>query len=109
MKSLMPWFYAFTKIAWNTKLRLASRLMMNMSKIEIRPPWVELPGFPPGDFYWRDAGQPWFNEVWETYWKSLTTEEQADYLSQWKVPETWRMFYFDPIFRKWLESTDNAE
>lgn len=74
---------------------------------EVHPPWILYPGFPPGDFYWRDAGQPWLTEVWEPYWKSLSPVEQQDYLSRWRVPDSWRNFYFDTAFRDFLNSVDD--
>ncbi len=78
-----------------------------MSSTEIEPPWVAYPGFPPGDFFWRDAGEPWMVHVWEPYWRSLDQQRQAEYLLRWKVPDAWRMFYFDRNFRDWLETTDD--
>jgi hypothetical protein len=73
---------------------------------EVPPPWSEYPGFPPGDMFWREAGQPWLVYVWEPFWKSLTPERQQDYLRRWNVPDVWRMFYFDSAFREWLDSVD---
>jgi len=76
---------------------------------EIDPPWVKYPNYPPADTFWRQAGEPWFTLVWEPYWKSLTSEEQATYLSRWSVPEIWRLFYFEPDFEEWLRSTDETD
>jgi|GEM_PF-4846290 len=76
---------------------------------EISPPWVEYPGFPPGDFFWREAGEPWRTLVWEPYYNSLDAAQQAAYLERWKVPDDWRQYYFDPELRKWWESTDEPE
>lgn len=73
---------------------------------EIPPPWVKHPAFPPGDFFWRDAGEPWLKEVWEPYWNSLSAEGREEYLKRWKVPDNWRMLYFNPEFRAWLDSVD---
>lgn len=72
---------------------------------EVSPPWIAYPGFPPGDFFWRDAGQPWFAYVWEPYWKSLTTQEQQAYLDKWTVQEDWE-WYFDADLQAWLASID---
>jgi len=80
-----------------------------MAKKEIIPPWVEYPGFPPGDGFWRQSGQLWLNYVWEPYWQSLDVQEQEAYLHRWNVPEEWRKFYFDAAWREWLESTDEPE
>jgi hypothetical protein len=77
-------------------------------RIEISPPWVEYPGFPPGDFFWREAGEPWLTQVWEPYWKSLSPEQLEEYLQRWNVPDAWRMLYFDPAFREWLDSVDDG-
>lgn len=76
---------------------------------EINPPWVQFPGFEPGDFFWRDAGQPWLVYVWRPYYDSLTPKEQEDYLRRWKVPKEWQDFYFDPEFQKWLEAIDEED
>jgi len=73
---------------------------------EVDPPWVEYPGFPPADGFWRQSGEAWLNHVWRPYFDALTADEQASYLERWKVPDDWRLFYFDPEFQKWLESTD---
>jgi hypothetical protein len=73
---------------------------------EVVPPWIEFPGFPPSDTFWRQSGEYWFALVWEPYWKSLNPQEQQDYLEKWNVPEVWRNFYFDPEFQAWLDSTD---
>lgn len=72
----------------------------------IDPPWIKYPIYPPGDFFWREAGEPWFIYVWEPFWKSLTLEEQKEYLSQYEVPEEWLRFYFDSDFQNWLDSVD---
>ena len=64
------------------------------------------PGFPPGDFFWREAGEPWLTQVWEPYWKSLSAERLEEYLQRWKMPDAWRMLYFDPAFRAWLDLVD---
>lgn len=79
-----------------------------MNKTEINPPWVMYPGYPPGDTFWRQSGEAWFNFVWRPYWESLSSVEQEDYLRRWKVPDVWRSFYFNPDFQKWLESTDES-
>lgn len=70
---------------------------------EIEPPWIAYPGYPPGDFFWRDAGEPWVHYVWKPYWDSLTREEQEAYLQRWNAPEEWRYYYL--VFMKWLKET----
>jgi hypothetical protein len=74
---------------------------------EIEPPWVKYPDYPPGDGFWRQAGEPWFALVWRPYWESLNAQEQDDYLNRWNVPQIWRLFYFDRDFREWLRLTDS--
>lgn len=75
---------------------------------EIEPPWIKYPGYPPGDTFWRQSGELWFSLVWRPYWQSLNIEQQAGYLSKWKVPDVWRDFYFDHEFQQWLLTTDES-
>jgi hypothetical protein len=72
----------------------------------VPPPWREYPGYPPGDPFWRQSGQAWLEEIWQPYWQSLTLEAQREYLERWKVPDVWRMIYFDPAFGRWLDEVD---
>jgi hypothetical protein len=58
---------------------------------EIRPPWIEFPGIIPGDFFWREAGEYWFHDVWRPYWESLSPVEKEEYLARWQVPEDWKI------------------
>ncbi len=73
-----------------------------MKTNEIEPPWVWRPKFPPSDFFWRDAGDPWLNYVWRPYWHNLPDEEKEGYLHRWNVPDEWRFFSLD-INEKWNE------
>lgn len=73
---------------------------------EVTPPWVTHPAYGPADFFWREAGQPWFTLVWEPYWKSLTPQAVAAYLHRWQVPDAWRHYYFDTRFRDFLNAVD---
>ncbi len=57
---------------------------------EVKPPWEMYPGFPPYDFFWRDAGQPWMDYCWRPYWKSLDIRSQQQYLKRWQPPKEWR-------------------
>jgi hypothetical protein len=74
---------------------------------EIEPPWVKHPEYPPGDTFWRQAGEAYFIRVWRPYWDSLDAAAQRNYLERWSVPEVWRRFYFDEEFTKWLDSVDD--
>jgi len=82
-------------------------IFMTKKNEEVPPPWVKFPGFPPGDFFWRDAGEIWFVYVWEPFWKKLSPQEQKDYLKRYHVPYKWQRFYFDPDFQSWLEHVDD--
>lgn len=64
-----------------------------MTEEKILPPWMTFPEFSPFDFFWRDAGQPWFCYIWDPFWKKMSKEEQNQYLDIWNAPETWRFFY----------------
>jgi hypothetical protein len=74
---------------------------------DIKPPWVVYPGYPPGDGFWRQAGETWLTLVWRPYWESLSPEEQRGYLVRWHVPNEWRDYYFDADFVKWLDTVDD--
>ena len=73
---------------------------------EIPPPWVEYPGYGPGDTFWRQTGEPFLSLVWQPYYESLGEAEKEAYLKQWNVPQDWQDFYFDKRWRDFLESTD---
>jgi hypothetical protein len=75
---------------------------------EIPPPWIQYPGYPPGDTFWRQTGEAWFTEVWRPYWERLRPDEQAAYLERWNVPEAWRL-YCNPDFARWLEDVDSPD
>jgi hypothetical protein len=77
--------------------------MLNSSKIN--PPWIEYPGYPPGDTFWRQSGEAWFAYIWEPFWKQLNAQEQQDYLTQWNAPQEWRLFYSHE-FQEWLHTDD---
>lgn len=72
-----------------------------------RPPWVEYPGFPPGDPFWRQAGEPWLAYVWDPFWQALPEADRAAYLAAWPPPADWQAFYLDPVYRAWDESLDD--
>lgn len=74
---------------------------------EIAPPWIEYPGHPPGDIFWRQSGEIWFHDVWRPYYDSLSSEEQKNYLARWNAPSDWQKYYFNLDFQKWLESIDD--
>lgn len=81
--------------------------MNNDINNEITPPWIKFPGFPPGDFLWREAGQPWLIYVWEPFWQKLSEAEQEAYLIKYEVPDEWKRYYFDKDFKAWLETVDD--
>lgn len=76
---------------------------------EIEPPWIKHPEYLPGEVFWRQEGQIWFDYVWRPYYNSLSKEEQEKYMQRWNVPEEWKKFYFDEEFQKWLESVDEED
>jgi hypothetical protein len=82
---------------------------MAPEKKEITPPWVQYPGYGPGDTFWRQTGEVFMAVVWEPYYESLSEEEQQAYLERWKVPQEWQNFYFDKAWRELLESADEVE
>lgn len=77
-----------------------------MQEKEIQPPWIMYPGYPPGDTFWRQAGDLWFNYSWKHYWDSLSETEKNEYLIRWNVPTDWSSFYFNKDFQQWLEDVD---
>ena len=78
-----------------------------MSNNRIEPPWITYPGYPPGDGFWRQSGEAWFTLIWEPFWNSLDSAEQRQYLQGYVVPESWQAHYFDPEFRRWLDTVDD--
>ena len=76
---------------------------------EVRPPWIEYPGFGPTDFFWRQSGEAWRHYVWEPYYNALGPEEQAAYRTYWKVPQEWWDFYFDPEWCAFMDHVDDPE
>ena len=66
------------------------------------PPWVEYPGFSPGDAFWRQSGETWLRENWQPFWRGLTGEEQRAYLNRWNAPPVWRLFCTGAVER-WLD------
>jgi hypothetical protein len=79
----------------------------NKTTGEPAPPWARHPEYPPGDTFWRQAGEAYLTLVWRPYWESLDAAAQDAYLERWNVPEVWRRFYFGEEFAKWLESVDD--
>ena len=76
---------------------------------EVRPPWVEFPGIPPHEFFWREAGEPWRAYIWQTYYSSLSEEEQIAYLKRWQVPEDWYQSVFGKEELEFWEHADDPE
>lgn len=81
--------------------------MTNSKDNEIVPPWILFPGYPPGDGFWRQSAEGWFTFIWRPFWEKLSPMEQVKYLHRWKVPDEWRLFYFDSDFKKWLEKAED--
>jgi hypothetical protein len=73
------------------------------------PPWLQYPGFPPGDAFWRQTGEAWLSRVWQPFWASLGPTERDAYLVRWHAPQAWRLVYGDPDFAQWLEAVDDEE
>jgi hypothetical protein len=71
------------------------------------PPWVRYPAIDSGDFFWREAGQPWLVQVWEPFVHNLSPERLAEYLAKYPPPEDWRQMYFDPETRDFWDSVDS--
>jgi hypothetical protein len=63
-----------------------------MKRDEIPPPWIAHPGREPGDFYWREAGEPWLWDVWRPFWDQLDDTQRQAYLGRWPAPS-----------REWLD------
>jgi hypothetical protein len=74
---------------------------------EIRPPWIEYPGFESYDGFWRQSGQAWMVYIWEPYYQSLDPGQQAEYLEHWKVPQSWLETRFNPAW--WEIDQENDE
>ncbi len=72
----------------------------------INPPWIEFPGYPPGDTFWRQSGEIWYHYIWYPIWEKLSYQEQQDYLVQWNAPKEWRHFYSQE-FQDWLAHVDD--
>lgn len=80
---------------------------MSEASVEVEPPWVHAPGYPPGDPFWRQSGEAWLTFVFRPYWDSLKSAEQVAYLERWHAPQDWQLYYFSPEFTNWLDSVDD--
>ncbi len=76
------------------------------SEGDVTPPWVEYPGLPPYDYFWREAGEPWRVYIWEPFYKALSSAEREAYLKRWQVPEDWQYYYFG---KEWHDLWENAD
>jgi hypothetical protein len=56
------------------------------------PPWVFFPGQPVDWSGWRQGGgHAWLLRVWLPFWRGLSPEERAAYLTRWPPPDDdWR-------------------
>ena len=79
-------FYAFYD---EGKQRFRSR-KERWKGIEVKPPWVVYPEFPPGDGFWRQAGEGYYAYGWLPYLTSLSPDEKHAYFTRWPVPPEWR-------------------
>lgn len=75
----------------------------------MKPPWIQYPGYSPGDPFWRQSGELWFSYVWQPYFQNLTDDEKKRYLQEWKPPQEWQVFYFDEEWQGFLHSVDDDE
>ncbi len=80
-----------------------------MSGTEIQPPWIAFPGHPPRTFFWREAGQPWLDQVWRPFWANLSPAEQAAYLAKFVPPREWVDGFFDASWDAELEEIDRQD
>lgn len=97
------------KAAKHEEKRVVQAEPLAVRTSEVAPPWVEHPGIGPGEFFWREAGEPWKTQVWEPYYNRLSEEAQAEYLARWKVPQDWREGYFDKEWREFWDHVDDPE
>jgi hypothetical protein len=71
------------------------------------PPWIKYPRYGPADGFWRQSGESWLKDIWEPFFRSLTDDQQNEYLTAWNVPDEWRRYYFDADFQRWLDHVDD--
>ncbi len=53
------------------------------------------PDVPPRAFFWREAGQPWLEDVWRPFWHALDDAARQDYLSRYPPPKLWLETFLD--------------
>ncbi|AUX37088.1 hypothetical protein [Sorangium cellulosum] len=65
-----------------------------ISKLPVRPPWVEYPGNDPWWGGWRQGeSEEWLRTVFLPFWQRLGPEERDSYLTRWPPPdENWRSY-----------------
>jgi GNAT superfamily N-acetyltransferase len=90
-------------------LKIALSSSIGLQPNEIVPPWIEYPGYPPYDGFWRQPGEAWFFYVWLPYWQSLSDEEKKRYLDRWEVPPVWlsQCAYINLEYAAYLDSLHN--
>lgn len=68
-----------------------------------KPPWELHPEHPPEDSFWRQTGEQAL-AAWLRQWQLLNHVERETYLKKWRVPDQWRVDFFeDPVvFREWV-------
>ncbi|CAI3926554.1 unnamed protein product [Commensalibacter communis] len=40
------------------------------------PPWINFPDTSPFDFFYREAGGIWLNHIWNSFWDTMSKEQQ---------------------------------
>ena len=59
---------------------------------KINPPWVEYPGFPPYDTFWRQSGEYYLFDVWQPFWNNLSSRDKEKVLKRWPMPQVIRRY-----------------
>lgn len=103
INSLRMLFLSFRTLCENkqTDIPLTSKQMETP-----HPPWIQYPGFPPADGFWRQSGEAWFANIWTPFWDSLSESKQKQYLSNNPPPGDWQSYYFDNDFQNTLSTID---
>lgn len=86
-----PWLSVLEKGDFSTKIRppIEASELFQAPFVEIKPPWAVYPGYPPGDIFWRQEGEPYWGYSWIPYLKGLSQEEKNRYWQRWTLPPEW--------------------
>ena len=73
---------------------MEKKLETQWKVIEVKPPWIVRPHFPPVHSFWQQSSceDLGYYNVWAAYWDSMHSQEKEHYLVRWGVPNTWRAF-----------------